>query len=298
MIVRQQKSLPVSYLYGVGGLVTVLMIMMVSIRAMMVPTVTATCDERYKQGVRFSWARQSGEALTTGDLQGKLAGRDWGLIENVRMLKLADAPAPVVLEVDLKTRGQAVEEREDARSGMGFIWLPKAVQKAGSGCLSYSIWVPADFDFGSGGVLPGIFADEQILAPAANGDIPTSKPFSVQMRWRPDASLELAVLTQKHGQVWELPLKPSQPVLLERGRWVRIEQEIKMNEPGAANGTLRAWVDGALGLELGDIDFRKLAEQTMTGVNVDIHFVDHRMQWAPAAKNTRMRLSPLELRIE
>ena len=78
MIVRQQKSIPVHYIYGVGGGVALLFVMIISTRMMMVPTITATCEERYRQGVRFGFARQSGEALSAADLQGKLAGRDWG----------------------------------------------------------------------------------------------------------------------------------------------------------------------------------------------------------------------------
>lgn len=44
--------------------------------------------------------------------------------------------------------------------------------------------------------------------------------------------------------------------VLERDRWYCIEQHVRLNNVGKANGVLRAWVDGELAFEKADIRFR------------------------------------------
>lgn len=296
MILRQKKTIPVEYLYSVAGGVSFLLVAMVSARMMLVPIVTPTCEERYKQGVRFSWTRQNGQALATADLQAKLGGRDWGLNESVRMRQIEGAPAPVVLEVDFTVPSEVVEgNKEAARSGMGFTWLPKALQKASAGCLSYSVWVPPDFDYGIGGVLPGLYAEEFAAVPNESGEVTGSKPFSTRIHWRNDGGIDLVMTTQEDLERF-VPIESSS-VRLGRGRWIRIDQEMVLNTTDD-NGIQRVWIDGVLGFERTDIAYRSRLKQTMTGVSVDVHYVTDQMKWAPATKNTRLLLSPLELLLE
>ncbi|MCL4764220.1 MAG: hypothetical protein KJ018_20985, partial [Burkholderiales bacterium] len=44
--------------------------------------------------------------------------------------------------------------------------------------------------------------------------------------------------------------------VLERERWYCIEQHVRLNTPGARDGVLRAWVDGALALARDDVRLR------------------------------------------
>ena len=300
MIVRRTKQIPVSYLFSVAGAVVFAMVAMTYARAVMVPTPVATCDERYQRGVRFAWARQNGEALTPDELQGKLGGRDWGLNENVRMLKVPDAPAPVVLEIALRSPAPANSDARDAgrdtgRSGMGFVWQPKLADRATAGCLSYSVWVPPEFDYGTGGVLPGVFGDELQTEPTADAGSKKLKRFSTRLHWRNDGSFELVATTQD----WDRgAIMPMDNLKLPHGRWIRIEQELALNDPGQANGTLRVWIDGAIGIDRSDVVFRGDLTQTLSGIAADIHFVDASRSWTPVAKSTRMLLSPLELRLK
>lgn len=46
--------------------------------------------------------------------------------------------------------------------------------------------------------------------------------------------------------------------LLENNRWYCIEQYVRLNTPGEANGILRGWVDGGLAFEKTDIRFRNV----------------------------------------
>jgi hypothetical protein len=50
------------------------------------------------------------------------------------------------------------------------------------------------------------------------------------------------------GHYWgnNLEAAPAERVALERGRWYCLEQMIRANDPGQANGELAAWIDGKL----------------------------------------------------
>lgn len=56
------------------------------------------------------------------------------------------------------------------------------------------------------------------------------------------------------GDTWGWSLGPSG--LLHKNRWYAIEQYVKLNTPGKADGVLRAWIDGQLVFERQDIRYR------------------------------------------
>ncbi|NRF66536.1 DNRLRE domain-containing protein [Aquincola sp. S2] len=60
------------------------------------------------------------------------------------------------------------------------------------------------------------------------------------------------------GDWWDWNLAPSS--LLANNRWYCIEQHLKLNQPGQADGVYEAWVDGALAVRKTDVTFRKSAE--------------------------------------
>jgi hypothetical protein len=64
-----------------------------------------------------------------------------------------------------------------------------------------------------------------------------------------------AAMSKKYGDGWGWNLGPMG--LLEKNRWYSVEQHVKLNDPGASNGVLRAWVDGVLVFERSDIRFRE-----------------------------------------
>lgn len=45
---------------------------------------------------------------------------------------------------------------------------------------------------------------------------------------------------------------------MENNRWYCVEQFVRLNKPGAADGILRGWVDGQLAFEKTDIRFRSV----------------------------------------
>lgn len=294
MIVRQRKEFPKVYLYCAGGAVALVLASIVYLKAMLVPVVTASCSERYTQGVRFGYTRQNGDALTPADLQGRLAGRDWGIVENVKMVRLKEEGQPVVLEVDLKSSAKG-GEGDAGRSGMGFTWNPKALRNAGAACLGYSVFLPEKFDFGTGGVLPGMLGD--LAVDERTPEQEKLPPFSLRLRWRDDGALEVVAFTQseRHG---ERHLIDHGRLTLDKGGWTRIEQEVILNEPGHHDGVLRIWVNGSLKLERHDVNFRGDDFQRLVSVYADLHYARQGFEWAPALSDNKVRLSGFELRVQ
>jgi len=60
-----------------------------------------------------------------------------------------------------------------------------------------------------------------------------------------------ADITSDYGETWIWP-----GALLQRNRWYSIEQQVRLNKPGAADGLFRVWVDGRLLLERQQIRMR------------------------------------------
>lgn len=58
-----------------------------------------------------------------------------------------------------------------------------------------------------------------------------------------------------YGDPWSWP-----GALLQRNRWYCIEQQVRLNRPGSADGAVRVWVDGRLALERQNIRFRTVAQ--------------------------------------
>ncbi len=265
---------------------------------------TPLCEARYAGGVLFSYTRQ-GAPLTPEDLQARLAGLDRGIVSNARIVKDAAVANGFALEVALK-RAKA-DEDEQARSGIGYTWVPRQLASASAVCLSYNVWVPEDFKPGEGGVLPGLVSDGQSAShdpeqatskpdPADDSQAAAVKapPFSMRVQWRNDNTLML----------WQVPniggsggiALDTAKAALKPGQWVRIEQEAVLNTPGQTNGTLRTWVNGKLLVERFDIGFRKDDMQSFQAIAGNVHHL-RGMSWAPAPAETRLRLSPLELRM-
>lgn len=206
------------------------------------------CLDRYAKGTVLSLER-NGQPLGTEDLQARVSGTDWGLLQGARIVKLKSGPAPFAMEMNLG----AVKPRpegSDIRPGLGFTWSPRGFDKAIAACLAYSVFMPEDFEFGKGGTLPGLVGankDEtaEVKEPA----------FSTRYAWRADGSGDI------HTHVPNWPVGRSLGndrggFSFKKGAWVSLEQEVVLNDPGAKNGFIRIWVDGSLRFEKSGLVFR------------------------------------------
>ena len=78
-----------------------------------------------------------------------------------------------------------------------------------------------------------------------------------------------ADMQETWGDAW--PWTNGSIGLLERNRWYCIEQYVRLNVPGSADGVLRAWIDGVLAFERTDIRYRDSASIKIEKVWMNIY---------------------------
>lgn len=307
MAVKKNTQISTFHLFSIGSAVMLVAGIGLAIQhSFKAKPQTPSCEARYPGGVLFSYARQGTGPLAPEDLQARLAGLDRGIVANSRIVKDDAVLYGYALEVQLK-RG-ALESDEQSRSGIGFTWVPRQLATATAACLAYNVWIPQDFKFGDGGVLPGLLSDAETIPSsglqpvverraAAEGDPDAEArtvPFSTRPQWRGDGVL-MVWNAPNVGQAGNMVLDPTKATL-KPGQWVRIEEEAILNTPGRHDGTMRLWVDGKLVLERYDIGYRKSDLQSFQAIAGDVHHVRSGI-WAPSPVETRIRISPLELRL-
>ena len=277
------------YINAAAGFVAVAIVAL-AVRGILYQDDVAQCSERYGNGTLFGLQDKSGGPISTTDLQGRLAGRDWGLMENIKIVPLKDGPAPVALQISLPKVPEKTEGGTAARSGMGFTWLPSKLSSAKAACLTYSVWLPEDFNFGTGGSLPGLFGGETTDSPT----LKAKAAFSARNSWTDEGVAQVRTITadEPKGAIYS---SDSSSVTLPRGRWVRLEQEVVLNQPGEEDGVLRVWIDGKLRLASTEIVFRKDERSTLRGVIADVHYSNAALAAAPSPKSTSLRMTPFEL---
>ena len=227
---------------------------------------------------------RGGVLLTAADLQAGVAGRDAGVIDNVAIARIKDAPAPLAIGVSLNKGSASPRWAAGAKGGMSYPWEPRSLQSKTAACLTYHVLLPADFDFHRGGVLPGLAGAEA----AERGD-----SFFARLVWRPagrgGVSVRLGDGASKTGTA------ESDAFDFPRGRWVKLEQEVVLNTPKKADGILRVWVNGVLAVERSDISYRSKPEVALASVAAEVHYGGADAQGA-APKDAKVWLSPFQVR--
>ena len=247
------------------------------------------CATRYPVAASFPAASEPA-APNGAHLLQLLGNKGWGLTEDVRLVAIDGAPAPLVLEVKIPEGAIDHKNPTAPMGGMGFRWHAGMPAGTRAACLSYNLWLPPDFQFNKGGKLPGLFGGD---GPAGGKDVDGTTGFSARFMWRSGGQ----------GEVYAyIPGKPDNrgesidrgAWVFPRGQWVRLEEEVVLNEPGTADGQLRVWVDGALKLRHDDIVFRTNSDFGIEGVMADIFYGGKTQEWAAPA-TTVLRLTPFEL---
>jgi hypothetical protein len=293
MVVKIKKSgVPPILLYSVAGGVAVFLTIVFAARSVLIPNQMPMCSERYARANTLPYSGQSGALLTPIQLQSQLFERDWGLAANSRIVKDRGTPAAVAMEVNLPEGGSAGGTADNPVSGVGFKWTPSFIEQAESACVTYSVWLPSDFKFGSGGVLPGLYGGSPNGEPV-NG----AKPFfATRVKWLKDGKVGLNFTGPGRPRGVDVVSKDSW-FEMPRGRWVAIEQEVVLNNPGKKNGVMRLWVDGSLQIERPGIEYRREPEAGFAGVWADTYYTSLRsVDWAPAPATTQVRLTPMVVR--
>src|SRR6056297_2006218 len=234
MIVKKHSfKVSSSTLYGVGGGVFGVITVGMMIQSHLAPDTYPTCAERYGNAAEFALQRSTGKLMTAVELQSKLGGREWGVLQNVAIKAEKTPVSDQAMTIKFRPGGRSDLARRQADSGAGFRWQTGFLNKASAACLSYAVKVPANFKFGNGGTLPGLSGGK----PYETDDV-----FSARMRWLEAARVGIHPVTPKRGNGHLMPLAQSW-LKLPRDEWFSIEQEIVLNTPGKADGELRVWVD-------------------------------------------------------
>jgi hypothetical protein len=167
-------------------------------------------------------------------------------------------------------------------NGIAFRWSPSGVRAASAACLSYDLWLPNDFDFADGGLLPGIFGG----SPAAAASEPdASTGFAERLQWQEGGDGALGISRAGEG----FKTVRARRFALPKARWTRVEQELVLSTPGAADGVVRLWLDGELKAETTQAQLRQDAGSGLVGVLADIGYLRE-----PVKPGT-LRLGPFEL---
>lgn len=79
----------------------------------------------------------------------------------------------------------------------------------------------------------------------------------------------LGGMTRKYGDAWIWTRDGLG--LLENNRWYCIEQYVRLNTPGKADGVLRGWVDGKPAFEKNDIRFRDIPDLKVQFIWINLY---------------------------
>ncbi len=279
---------------NIASLVIIASAAATQISAFFNPPQLASCPARFAKAVRLGVER-AGVLLTASDVQSVSAGVDYGVMENLSVQKFTGAPSSSGFKVSLAA-GTAQPRRSQVKGGgISFPWVPQALpENVSAACLSYDVFVPDDFDFGGGGTLPGLFGASPSQGVAMDEKVDTRFVWSGNGKPR----LHMMLSTKDKYVTDYTPEDPRG--ILGRGRWIRIDQEVRLNEPGQANGLVRLWVDGVFRSETTGAELRYSGDMHLQGVMVDVYFGaqphDGNGGEGRATKDEKILLTPFELR--
>lgn len=279
-----QNPKHLSLLINVAGALVGLAVVGYVVYAAFHTEVEQPCSARYPAATRFSLTTSDGKPLTAIQLQARAGARDLGVIDNASVVQVEGAPSPDVLEVKLRKLPGDADTSATARNGIAFRWAPPGIEGASSACLTYSLWLPDKFAFDGGGTLPGIFA----RIPGSPAQDAPADQLSVTPQWDGEGRPMLGA-TLRGGGIRRMSSLASP---LQTNRWLKVEQEVVLSDPGAPNGVARLWVDGELAVDDQNAPLRKDPDKRITGVLVETGY--RRATEEPAI----LRLSPFEISVK
>jgi hypothetical protein len=258
------------------------------VRNALFPARSEACAARYFQEQALP-LRKGADLLTVEDLQASLNGMDNGVIENLTVRTLKEGPAAAAIGAHYGIGSKQLPTGTNTAGGFSFPWQPGALPRtANAACLSYHVYVPADFDFGFGGVLPGLTARDGGTVVGSNSGLDTG------VIWRGDGLIESTLTRLTEGET-KTELLPGNRVKLQKGRWVRVDHEMILNTPKTADGIIRTWIDKTLVVETIGARLRDGLTVVQTGVAAKTYFGGDGIGGA-APKEQSLWMTPFEVR--
>lgn len=208
--------------------------------------------------------------------------RPWGL-ENTAIVVDQTGRFPQVLRVNFPAGSSSpAAARSGSPTGGAQFYGTQISQNIAAQTqvrLSYFLRFSDNFDFVKGGKLPGLYGGKgNSGGEQSNG----SDGFSTRFMWRRNGEGEVYGYLPKRDEKPE-PYGTS----IGRGRWAfkpgiwyQIEQELKLNTPDRADGSIRVWIDERLVLEELNLKFRNDPDLHIDGIFFSTFFGGSDRTWA------------------
>ncbi|MHB0774505.1 polysaccharide lyase [Halomonas sp. WWR20] len=205
---------------------------------------------------------------------GYQAEKHWGLDHNVTLLSPAETGLTEAGLRVLYPAGTSAPS-DQGKGGAGFYARVGQLQGAEHACLRYKVRFQPGFDFVKGGKLPGLYGGQ---APSGGDEVTGSNGFSMRFMWRKEGQGELyEYIVNKDGKYGKSVGRGKW--IFPTGRWVSIEQEIILNDPGQDNGIARVWIDGEPQFEQHGIIYRTTQDVTIDGLMFSTFFGGNGKGW-------------------
>lgn len=225
------------------------------------------CTARYAPQTQFDMSGEKGKLMTPIELQARGGTAEWGVLQNTEVVAGSAGAPERILKVSLASTQN--EDKLD-QNGAGFVWNVDNISNAPSSCLSYKVFIPGDFKFLEPGYLPGVFGTGPQAPEPEDGEEPKqAEGFEVRMAWATTGDVGVEIRSPKSQGTWLLPTRTTRWPL---DRWVDVEQEVILNNPGAEDGVVRIWLDGSLVIDAPGVYYRGAPEATLSGVLAEIAY--------------------------
>ena len=237
---------------------------------------TAPCATRYAHAWSLDLTGyRAGETRLEDVLSQRVPKLDrvWGVDENV---SVSDGPKGSRLTVRYpKDSINPSSPEKHPLGGAGFVTRPLPVDTSRA-CLRYRLRFDDGFEFARGGKLPGLFGGE---APSGGEEVDGTKGFSMRVMWRRDGEGEVyAYVANKRSDYGASIGRGNWS--FEPGQWVEIQQEVILNDPDAADGIVRLWVDGRQVIDQTDLVYRTVDRVGIDGLMFSTFFGGSSRKWA------------------
>lgn len=259
------------------------------VRGLFVSEVVEPCSKRYSSVTEFTVDYGKGP-LTPAQLIAMIGASQRGISQNAKVVRVKGVPGQRALRVELNQGDEVTKVPED-NNGIRFRWAPSNMGGADAACLAYSVYLPKNFDFGGGGILPGLYAGQPLeLSETSDGKTAVAQ----RVVWRSGGGGNLYAQLPGY-EVNGGAYLDQKGIEVAKGRWVNVEQEMVLNTPGKADGISRVWFDGEMKVDNRWLDWRKSEKLQINGVLANVSYALPRRTVNPP-KNTVVYITPMELR--
>ncbi len=199
----------------------------------------------------------------------------FGVADRARVLPSPEFGALLRVRYPAGSASQKSSRVDGTPEGGAQLYLTLGGGPVDAALLAYHVRFPADFDFVKGGKLPGLYGGTR----TGGGHIPDgTNGLSTRFMWRAAGAGEVyAYLPSSHVHgtslgrgAWTFP----------KGRWVRLRQEVRLNTPGTADGSITVWLDDRQVLRQDGLVFRDTTDLKIDGLFFSTFFGGDDAGWS------------------